>query len=260
MLLAAAVVALPLGLVACGGDNGSSEDEDQITAAIERAATSGDPAACTEVQTAKFTQQTSGEPSQSAAAAVKSCQRDASDTAADKVEVTDIEVDGDSATAKAEATGSVFDGQTLDIALVKEGDQWKLDEFKGFEDFDRFLAPMGAAPATPWVPSFDVVPLSVWEDEDHIYVEADLPEVIEAKLAVLDDLRQRHGIERSAGHVVTVADALDLEQVRAAAASLDRREPLVVLCEGLVLYLSREETERLATNVRRLLGEFAGLR
>lgn len=54
------------------------------------------------------------------------------------------------------------------------------------------------------------------------------------------------------------ADALDLAQVRAAAAVLDPELPLVVLCEGLILYLSREETERLATNVRHALSEFAG--
>jgi len=126
-----------LALAACGGGGGSSDDEDQITQVITAAATSGDPAACTEDQTARFTQQTSGEPGQSAEQAVKSCEQDAANTAADTVEVTDVEVDGDNATAKAKATGSTFDGQTLDVALVKDGDQWKLDEFKGFVDFDK---------------------------------------------------------------------------------------------------------------------------
>ena len=137
-VMALAAVA-SLALSACGGgdDNGSSDDQDQITEAVNAAATSGDPAACTKYQTAKFTQQTSGEPGQSAEKAVQSCERDAANTAADSVEVTDVEVDGDTATAKAKATGSTFDGQTLDVALVKDGDQWKLDEFKGFVDFDK---------------------------------------------------------------------------------------------------------------------------
>jgi hypothetical protein len=81
--------------------------------------------------------QTSGDPGQSPDQAVKSCEKDAADTAADSVDVTDIEIDGDNATAKAKATGSTFDGQTLEVALVKDGDQWKLDEFKGFENFDK---------------------------------------------------------------------------------------------------------------------------
>jgi hypothetical protein len=83
----------------------------------------------------KFDEQTN-EPAKGQAA-VRQCEKTAKDTAAEKVEVSDVQVDGDSATAKAKATGSIFNGQTLDIALVKEGDQWKLDEFKGFEDFDR---------------------------------------------------------------------------------------------------------------------------
>jgi O-methyltransferase involved in polyketide biosynthesis len=57
---------------------------------------------------------------------------------------------------------------------------------------------------------------------------------------------------------VTVADALDFEQVRAATAVCDRGRPLMVLCEGLIGYLTRQETERLAANVHRLLSDFAG--
>jgi hypothetical protein len=136
-MLAAALLAT-FALAACGGDddNGdsSSADEDGITKAIEAAAASGDPSACTQYQTQNFLEQTNGETGQ---AAVKSCEEDADEGVADTVDVSDIEVDGSSATAKAAVTGSTFDGQTLDIALVKEGDVWKLDKFNGFEDFDK---------------------------------------------------------------------------------------------------------------------------
>jgi hypothetical protein len=126
-----------IGIAACGSSSDNGQDQKDITAVITRAAASGDPAACTDSQTAKFTQQTSGEPGQSSAAAVKSCEQDAASSKADAVQVSDVEVDGDSATAKAKVTGSVFDGQTLDVALVKEDGKWKLDEFKGFEGFNR---------------------------------------------------------------------------------------------------------------------------
>lgn len=57
-----------------------------------------------------------------------------------------IEIDGDSATAEAAFTGSFLDGQSVDLALVEEGDQWKLDELVGFAEFDRevFLDRFGA--------------------------------------------------------------------------------------------------------------------
>ena len=90
------------------------------------------------------------------------------------------------------------------------------------------------------------------------YVETDLPAVVAAKLGLLEDVRQQHAISRSPHHVVTVADALDFDGVRSSAAVLDRGRALTILCEGLIMYLSKEQTEQLATNIRRLLGEFAG--
>ncbi|MGH2957725.1 MAG: hypothetical protein ACRDL6_12110 [Solirubrobacterales bacterium] len=123
-----------LTLAACGGDD-SSEDEEQITESIELAATSGDPEACTENQTQRFNDQTAA-PAEGAEA-TRACERTAEDTPAEEIEVDNVEVDGDSATAEAAVTGSFLGGQTLEIALVKEGDQWKLDELTGFAEFDR---------------------------------------------------------------------------------------------------------------------------
>ncbi len=134
-LLLVALLALPFALGACGGGSSNSADEDQITSAITAAATSGDPSACTKYQTLRFTEQTNG--GEKGQAAVKACEQDAQSSVADKVEVTDVSVNGDSATAKAAVTGSVFDGQTLNVTLVKDGGQWKLDQFKGFENFNR---------------------------------------------------------------------------------------------------------------------------
>lgn len=90
------------------------------------------------------------------------------------------------------------------------------------------------------------------------YVETDLPQVVEAKLGLLEEVRQHHAIPRSPQHLVTAADALDFDAVRASAAGLDRSRTLTVLCEGLIMYLSKQQTEQLAANVRGLLAEFAG--
>lgn len=90
------------------------------------------------------------------------------------------------------------------------------------------------------------------------YVETDLPGVITAKQELLDEIRRRHHIAPSPRHHVTVADALDLGQLRGAARALDPRQPLLVLCEGLMGYLTRAETERVATSIRALLGDHGG--
>ena len=130
-----ALCALTLLVSACGGDDGN-EDEADITEAIETSSMGTDPADCTTVQTQQFTEQTEFEAGE---AAVTSCEESASETVddPDSVEVSAVEIDGDTATAEAAFTGGSLDGQALAISLVKEGDQWKLDRIDQFVDFDQ---------------------------------------------------------------------------------------------------------------------------
>jgi ABC-type oligopeptide transport system substrate-binding subunit len=141
-ILAAALATL--GLAACGSSNSNSADEDQITAAITAAAASGDPSACTKYQTQRFVEQTNSGTGQ---AAVRSCEKDAANSVAKSVDVTDISVNGDTASAKVHVTGSIFDGQTLNVKLIKQNGVWKLDQFVSFENFNKD-AMVAAFPAT----------------------------------------------------------------------------------------------------------------
>ena len=128
---------LPVTLAACGGDDGDDggSDEDQVSEVIETSATSADPADCTELQTQAFTEQTTLETGEEA---IADCEEDAEDDSdnPDSVEVSNVAVDGTSATADAAFTGGAFDGSTVSVALIKEGDQWKLDQITDIPEFD----------------------------------------------------------------------------------------------------------------------------
>jgi hypothetical protein len=133
-LLPALLLALTLGLAACGG--GGESDEDKIVSTIEESATSTDPAICGETQTLSFMEQTT---SGSGKEAEKECEteteeEDSSDP--DSVEVSKVEADGGKATADVGFSGGAFDGQKLEVALVEEDGDWKLDELTGFAKFD----------------------------------------------------------------------------------------------------------------------------
>jgi hypothetical protein len=141
LLLLTAALASALVLVACGGDD-SSEDEDQISEAIETAATSTEASTCTELQTERFNEQTQFA---TGAEATTACEEDSGNTAAESVEVSNIEVDGDTATADAAFSGAQLDGQTITVSLVKEGDQWKLDQLDEFVEFDQAAFAEGLA-------------------------------------------------------------------------------------------------------------------
>lgn len=132
LLLLPALLISAFGLAACGG--GGESDEGKIISTIETAATSTDPSVCGETQTLKFMEQTGG----SGGEAEKECEEEtkAGENNPESVTVSKVEVEGERATANVEFEGGNFDGQTLEVALVKEGGDWKLNEFTGFAKFD----------------------------------------------------------------------------------------------------------------------------
>jgi hypothetical protein len=127
------LIASALALGACGS---SESDEDRIVGVIETAATSEDPAVCTETQTRAFMEQTS---SGEGEGAVEECEEEAKEgkNQPDSVDVGKVEVEGSEATAKVAFHGGSFDGQTVIVDLVEEGGDWKLDKVERFVNLDR---------------------------------------------------------------------------------------------------------------------------
>jgi hypothetical protein len=137
-ILTLLAAALALGLVACGGDDGgdepSPEDEAAITKAVEAGLTSADASKCTRYFTAAYSQQIHFTPNETAA---QLCAADAQASAARTATVTNVEVDGDTATVDAAVTGGPLGDQTLSLEVVNEDGSWKLDGLAGFTEFDR---------------------------------------------------------------------------------------------------------------------------
>ena len=111
-------------------------DEAGVEEAIEAVATSDDPAVCTESATQAYLEQVTGLPGD---AAVTACIQTASEPGllADGVEVIEITIDGDNATALATYDGSTLSGATIQVGLVKSGDEWQLDSRIAMESVDR---------------------------------------------------------------------------------------------------------------------------
>jgi hypothetical protein len=120
------------GLAACGGGGDETGEVEEV---IEASATTTDPADCKKLETQNFMEQISRE---SGEEAVKSCEGDAEDNeGVNGAKVSAVEVDGSDATAEAALTGGGLDGQTVEVALVKDGDQWMMDKVVKFTDFDH---------------------------------------------------------------------------------------------------------------------------
>jgi len=122
-----------------------------------------------------------------------------------------------------------------------------------YKSITQIIRTSGASQVLELACGYSLRGLDLTRDGSLLYVETDLPDVVATKLELLDELRRRHELAPSPSHVVTPADALDGDQLRRAAAVFDRARPLMVLCEGLIGYLTRAETSRLAENVRMLI-------
>jgi hypothetical protein len=145
-----AVVALlaALGLVACGGGGGSS-DEDQIRSVSDRALTGNDPASCDELLTAHFVQTFYR-------GSIEQCKKNAEETSTnpDSVEVTNISVNGDKASADIKLVGGPSDGQLLSAIFVKQGSQWKFDSVSTSSGSDTTTT--GTTPSSTGDPVIDL--------------------------------------------------------------------------------------------------------
>ena len=106
---------------------------------------------------------------------------------------------------------------------------------------------------------FSLRGLAVTQDPQVTYVESDLEELTDEKVSLVADLRRQYRLgEHGNLHLVT-ADALDRNQLQSAARSFRRDQPIAVVNEGLLQYLSATEMATVARNIRDLLMEFDGV-
>jgi len=106
---------------------------------------------------------------------------------------------------------------------------------------------------------FSLRGLAVTQDPQVTYVESDLEELTDEKASLVADLRRQYRLaEHGNLHLVT-ADALDRSQLRSAAKSFRRDQPIAVVNEGLLQYLSATEMATVARNIRDLLIESDGV-
>lgn len=140
--LAVAGIALA-GLAGCGGDGDGGSDDDansEITGVLETFFTTSDPIQCEQV-----TQKGLEEFSPTVASAedpVAECRKTLAPGAeAASIEIADVSVDGESATATVTPDGGPFAGAAVTVALVDD-DGWKLDGLDGvaIENREAFQA------------------------------------------------------------------------------------------------------------------------
>jgi hypothetical protein len=158
LLVPCLLILAAVALAACGGGGGGSSDEGQIEETIETSATTSDPASCTELETQAFVEQNTGT---NGAAAVKECEEEAEEgeETAESVDVSNVSVNGEEATAEVAFTGGSLDSQAVEVGLVKEGDTWKLNEIIAFTEFEA--AKLAEALSTKFAEEKEAIPANL---------------------------------------------------------------------------------------------------
>lgn len=129
LIVAAVVVGLlvvggGIALLAGGGDDGGGDEAD-VEDAITKAVTGKEPEGCRELVTTSFIQKSTHE---TGSAAVSECERTRAQNTVTGVDISDVEVNGDRATATAKPTSGPASGRELELTLVKSGGDWKIDD------------------------------------------------------------------------------------------------------------------------------------
>jgi O-methyltransferase involved in polyketide biosynthesis len=101
--------------------------------------------------------------------------------------------------------------------------------------------------------------LAMTQETNLIYVDTDLEELTQEKAALIDELRRRHGLQPNGNLHLATANALERDQLQAAAKPFLRDRPIAVVNEGLFQYLSESEMETVAGNIRDLLAQYGGV-
>jgi hypothetical protein len=138
------VATLPLALLAVLTGCGSSHHDstaDQIRAVTTRALTRSDPATCASLVTDRFLQQNWGE---GETPAIEQCQFDSTlpgEPFARTLRFGSLQIHGGSAVARISVTGGEADGSRIQLQLVRQLGDWKLDRFADVQiDRPRFDA------------------------------------------------------------------------------------------------------------------------
>jgi len=100
--------------------------------------------------------------------------------------------------------------------------------------------------------------LAMTEDPNVVYVATDLPEILEQEKAIAESILAKSNIHRS-NLYYRIANALDRESLLQAAIPFRSDKPVAIITEGLLPYLTREEKEVLASNIRDLLKQHDGI-
>lgn len=106
---------------------------------------------------------------------------------------------------------------------------------------------------------FSLRGLAMTENPALTYVETDLEALNMEKSALISTLYKKYDLVRTGNHHIATANAMEAGQLLEAARFFRNNQPIAIVSEGLLPYLTEEERETIARNVCGLLKMYGGV-
>lgn len=97
------------------------------------------------------------------------------------------------------------------------------------------------------------------DDPEMVYVESDLPGIVQEKQNMLRDLPSMAAVVNRGNVFFHAANILDAREIEPTLSHFAASKPVAVIHEGLFQYLTIEEKKRAGRNIRAILARFGGL-
>lgn len=101
--------------------------------------------------------------------------------------------------------------------------------------------------------------LAMTQDPELTYVETDLPELNQEKISLVQNIMYKNNITRRPNLFFHATNILNYAEIEEALKHFDPKAPLLIVHEGLMQYLSKEEKKIAAKNIHKVLSRFGGL-
>jgi O-methyltransferase involved in polyketide biosynthesis len=158
----------------------------------------------------------------------------------------------------ATASGAEKDFQTLAGKSVEFMTQSAFNLEARYKTTDQIIARYHITQVLEIAAGLSPRGLAMTEDPNVVYVATDLPGILEQEKAIAESILAKSNIHRP-NLYYRIANALDRESLLQAAIPFRPDKPVAIITEGLLPYLTRDETETLAANIRDLLKQHDGI-
>ena len=101
--------------------------------------------------------------------------------------------------------------------------------------------------------------LAFAQDPDISYVETDLDGLTEEKRVLAAALKEKYSLSLNSNFRLAAANALDKFQLQDAISHFKKEQAVAVVNEGLLPYLTTNEMETVAGNIKEILDQFGGI-